>query len=107
MGSILSVLFLAIAILTMVTTMHRIAANEKVQIGTLKALGLRDRKILIHYISYGLMIGLVGTVLGIGLEYLVASIISPTGMMGTYLDMPIGVCICLLYSRDGSDACIS
>lgn len=45
MGSILPVLFLAIAVLTMVTTMHRIAANEKVQIGTLKALGFRDRRI--------------------------------------------------------------
>lgn len=38
MGSVLPVLFLAIAILTMVTTMHRIAVNEKLQIGTLKAL---------------------------------------------------------------------
>ena len=89
MGSILPVLFLAIAILTMVTTMHRISANEKVQIGTLKALGFRDPKILAHYTSYGLMIGLIGLVLGVGLGYLVASlIISPTGMMSTYLDMP-------------------
>ncbi len=89
MGSILPVLFLAIAILTMVTTMHRISANEKVQIGTLKALGFRDSKILLHYTSYGFVIGLVGLVLGIGLGYLVASlIISPTGMMSTYLDMP-------------------
>lgn len=60
MGSILPVLFLAIAVLTMVTTMHRISANEKVQIGTLKALGFRDRKILMHYTSYGFMIGIVG-----------------------------------------------
>ena len=89
MGSILPVLFLAIAVLTMVTTMHRISANEKVQIGTLKALGFRDRKILMHYTSYGLMIGLIGLILGVGLGYLVASlIISPTGMMSTYLDMP-------------------
>lgn len=29
MGSILPVMFLAIAILTMVTTMHRLAVNEK------------------------------------------------------------------------------
>lgn len=43
MGAVLPVLFLGIAVLTMVTTMHRIAANEKVQIGTLKALGFRDR----------------------------------------------------------------
>ena len=89
MGAILPVLFLAIAILTMVTTMHRIAANEKMQIGTLKALGFRDRKILRHYTSYGLFIGLTGTVLGIGLGYGIAAlIISPNGMMGTYLDMP-------------------
>ena len=89
MGSILPVLFLAIAILTMVTTMHRISANEKVQIGTLKALGFRDLKILIHYTSYGLLIGLIGMILGVVLGYLVASlIISPTGMMGTYIDMP-------------------
>ena len=89
MGSILPVLFLAIAILTMVTTMHRIAANEKVQIGTLKALGFRDRKILLHYTSYGLVIGIIGIGIGIGLGFLIASlIISPTGMMSTYLDMP-------------------
>ncbi len=89
MGSILPVLFLAIAILTMVTTMHRIAANEKVQIGTLKALGFRDRRILRHYTSYGLMIGLFGLIMGVALGYLVAALIfSPTGSMGTYLDMP-------------------
>ena len=89
MGSILPVLFLAIAVLTMVTTMHRIAANEKVQIGTLKALGFRDRKILLHYTSYGLMISLIGLALGVILGYLVAGlIISPTGMMSTYLDLP-------------------
>ncbi|MBQ8626622.1 MAG: ABC transporter permease [Agathobacter sp.] len=89
MGSILPVLFLAIAILTMVTTMHRIAANEKVQIGTLKALGFRDSRILRHYTSYGFMIGLVGTALGVSLGYGIAGlIISPTGMMSTYFDLP-------------------
>ena len=89
MGSILPVLFLAIGVLTMVTTMHRIAANEKVQIGTLKALGFRDSRILRHYTSYGFMIGLVGSLLGVALGYGVAALIfSPTGSMGTYLDMP-------------------
>lgn len=89
MGSILPVLFLAIAVLTMVTTMHRIAANEKVQIGTLKALGFRDRRILRHYTSYGLVIGLFGTVLGVVLGYGIAAlIISPNGMMSTYFDIP-------------------
>ena len=89
MASILPVLFLAIAILTMVTTMHRIAANEKTQIGTLKALGFRDRRILRHYTGYGLFIGLVGTALGVALGWGICEMImSENGMMGTYFDMP-------------------
>lgn len=89
MGSILPVLFLLIAVLTMVTTMHRLTAKEKTQIGTLKALGLCDRRILFHYTSYALMIGIVGSAIGIALGYGVAYyIMNPDGMMGTYFDMP-------------------
>ncbi len=89
MGSVLPVLFLAIAILTMVTTMHRIATKEKTQIGTLKALGFKNRRILRHYTSYGLFIGLFGAGLGIALGYGVCKLImSEDGMMGTYFDMP-------------------
>ena len=89
MGSILPVLFMAIAILTMVTTMHRIASNEKVQIGTLKALGFRDSRILRHYTSYGLALGVLGSIFAVVLGYLVAGIIvNEDGMMGTYLDTP-------------------
>ena len=89
MGSVLPVLFLAIAVLTMVTTMHRIATKEKTQIGTLKALGFKNRRILRHYTSYGLFIGIVGTAFGIALGYVVCKLImSEGGMMGTYFDMP-------------------
>lgn len=88
MGSILPVLFLLIAILTMTTTMHRIVVNEKTQIGTLKALGFRNRKILFHYTSFGLVIGIVGSVFGIALGYLIGwFVINPKGMMSTYVDM--------------------
>lgn len=89
MGSILPVLFLLIAVLTMVTTMHRIAAKEKLQIGTLKALGFKDRRILRHYTSYAFMIGIAGSVIGVALGYFVAyMIMNPDGTMGTYFDMP-------------------
>ena len=89
MGSILPVLFLAIAILTMVTTMHRITASEKTQIGTLKALGFRDKRILRHYTAYALIIGLMGSALGIGIGYWLGwFIMNPDGAMATYIDMP-------------------
>ncbi len=88
MGSILPVLFLAIAILTMVTTMHRLTASEKTQIGLLKSLGFTDRRILRHYSAYGLAIGVVGSVLGVGIGYLLAwYIMNPDGAMGTYVDL--------------------
>lgn len=114
MGSILPVLFLLISILTMITTMHRIAVNEKTQIGTLKALGFKNARIMRHYCTYSLMTGLLGTILGIGLGYFVAwFIMNPNGMMGTYLAMPewnlyipwwcwlVMVCVILLITLTG------
>ncbi len=89
MGAVLPVLFLLIAVLTMVTTMHRLTAKEKTQIGTIKALGFKNRRILRHYTSYAFMIGILGTAIGIGLGYSVAYfIMNPNGTMGTYFDMP-------------------
>ncbi len=89
MGSILPVLFILIAVLTMVTTMHRICAKEKTQIGTLKALGFKDGRIVRHYTSYALMTAAAGSIFGIILGCLIAwYIINPDGMMATYLDMP-------------------
>lgn len=89
MGSVLPVLFLLIAVLTMVTTMHRLTVKEKTQIGILKALGFKNRRILFHYTSYALMIGLIGSAIGIALGYGIAwSIMNPSGTMGTYMDMP-------------------
>ena len=89
MGSILPVLFLAIAMLTMVTTMHRMTASEKTQIGTLKALGFHSARITRHYAAYALIIGVLGTALGVGLGCLLGwFIMNPHSAMGTYIDMP-------------------
>lgn len=89
MGLILPVLFLAIGVLTMITTMHRITVNEKIQIGTLKALGFKNRRILAHYTSYGFFIGVLGSIFAVGLGYGIAAItVNPTTFQGTYFDLP-------------------
>lgn len=64
MGEIFPVLFLSVAILTIVTTMARLVNNQRTQIGILKAVGYKRRRILFHYVSYGLWLSLAGTVLG-------------------------------------------
>jgi len=89
MGSLLPVLFLAIAILTMITTMNRIAISEKTQIGTLKALGFRDKRILRHYTSYAAVIAITGAAFGMVFGYFFCKMVmSQDGMMGTYFVMP-------------------
>ena len=64
MGEIFPVAFLAIALLTILTTMTRIVEKQRTQIGTLKALGFKKRSITLHYIGYGFWISLAGGVLG-------------------------------------------
>ena len=66
---VFSGLFLFIAMLSVITTMTRVVKNQRTQIGTLKALGFSNAKILMHYIGYGFWISLVAAVVGLVLGY--------------------------------------
>ena len=66
---VFSGLFLFIAMLSVITTMTRVVKNQRVQIGTLKALGFSNRKILFHYIGYGLWITIFASIVGLILGY--------------------------------------
>ena len=89
MATLLPPIFLIIAFLTMMSTMNRIVVKEKIQIGTLKALGFKDKRILHHYTAYGFIVAVIGTILGIILGYGVGYMIdNPHGNMGAYMDMP-------------------
>ena len=57
-------LFLFIASLSVITTMNRFVKKQRMQIGALKALGMRNSKIYRHYISYGFFVSLVGVLIG-------------------------------------------
>ena len=45
--------------------MNRFVKKQRVQIGTLKALGFKNKKIVKHYVSYGFYISLIASVLGL------------------------------------------
>lgn len=64
MGFLFPVVFLLIAVLGIITTMTRMTANQRIQIGTLKALGFSKARITRHYVSYGFWISTFGAVTG-------------------------------------------
>lgn len=64
-ASVYPIAFLLIAVLTTLTTMTRLTAGQRVQIGTLKALGFKQGRIVGHYLSYGLITGFSGSFLGV------------------------------------------
>ena len=57
-------LFLFIAILSVITTMTRVVKKQRVQIGTLKALGFKNSKITAHYVGYGFWISTLAGIIG-------------------------------------------
>lgn len=64
MGAVFPVAFVLIAILAIITSMNRLVNNQRIQIGTLKALGFSKSKILLHYVNYGFWTSLIGSVIG-------------------------------------------
>ncbi|MBQ6443806.1 MAG: FtsX-like permease family protein [Methanosphaera sp.] len=65
LGSMFPVIFVVVALLTLITTMTRIVSHQRTQIGTLKALGFSNKSLIYHYISYGLYLTVAGSVLGL------------------------------------------
>ena len=65
MGDIFPVLFILITFLTLLTTMTRIVTHQRTQIGILKAVGFKDKTIVLHYILYGFLPVLSGSILGL------------------------------------------
>ena len=66
---VFSGIFLFIAMLSVITTMTRVVNNQRTQIGTLKALGFSNNKILLHYIGYGFWISIFACIVGLILGY--------------------------------------
>ncbi len=89
---IFSGLFLFIALLSVVTTMTRVIKKQKIQIGTLKALGFKKRKIVLHYVEYGFWVSLIAAVFGIILgRYFIGNVF--IGLEMSFFEIPNGTAI--------------
>ncbi|WP_407463138.1 ABC transporter permease [Methanobrevibacter sp.] len=58
-------IFVLVSLLTLVTTMSRVISAQRMQIGTFKAMGYSNKSIILHYLSYGFVLSLAGSILGL------------------------------------------
>ena len=85
MADIFPVVFILIAMLILLTTMTRIIAHQRTQIGILKASGFKNSSIILHYVSYGFWLVLVGSVLGLILGPMTLPELFYPSMSSTYI----------------------
>lgn len=64
MSEVFPVAFMLISLLSIITTMTRLIDKQRTEIGTMKALGVKKRKIVIHYLSYSFFPSLLGVMFG-------------------------------------------
>lgn len=76
-----------IAILSGMSTMNRFVRQQRVQIGTLKAFGFKNRKIYIHYIEFGFMTSLIAAILSFLVGYFTIGQFF-IDMEASYFEMP-------------------
>jgi putative ABC transport system permease protein len=63
-GIINPAIFLAVAVMVLNVLISRLTEQQRVVIGTLKALGYLDRQVFAHFMKFGLCVGFVGGVAG-------------------------------------------
>jgi len=64
MAKVMPVIFLSVAAMILYIMLKRMIELQRTQLGTLKAFGYTYREILFHYLSYALITGLTGGILG-------------------------------------------
>lgn len=65
MTVLFAIILILLSILTMETTMKRMIEIQRIQIGTLKAIGYQDWKIGLHFLFYGFWVSLIGGIAGL------------------------------------------
>ena len=86
MAEVFPLLFLIVGALATYILLTRIVQNQRSQIGLMRAVGYTRRQVLIHYLSFALVIGIVGAVAGTIAGYLLSEAV--TSLYVGFLGLP-------------------
>ena len=78
--------FLTVAAMVLNVLLTRLAEQQRTVVGTLKALGYSDRQVFAHFLKFGLSVGLTGALVGCGLGYVLAELL--TWMYTYFFEFP-------------------
>ncbi|WP_070000281.1 ABC transporter permease [Cellulosilyticum sp. I15G10I2] len=87
MATAITLLFLIVAAVIINVMLSRIVKNDRMSIGVMKALGYNNFSILAHYTKFSVMIGLVGSIIGILLSIPLADAF--TNLYILYMNIPM------------------
>ncbi|KNF08196.1 ABC-type transport system, involved in lipoprotein release, permease component [Gottschalkia purinilytica] len=81
------IIFLGAAAIIISAMLSRMIKNDRIPIGVLKALGYSNKSIMFHYIKISLIIGVIGSTIGIILGTILSSSIG--NLYATYFNIPV------------------
>lgn len=76
MAEVFPLLFLIVGALATYILLTRIVHNQRSQIGLMRAVGYSRRQVLVHYLSFALLIGIVGAAAGTLAGYLLSEVVT-------------------------------
>jgi putative ABC transport system permease protein len=69
-------IFLAVAAVVIMIMLSRLVKNQRTEVGTLMALGYTRFRLVLHYLSFSMVVGILGTAGGLMLGYYFAGLIA-------------------------------
>ncbi len=75
-GVVMPGIFLAVAALVLNVLLSRLVDQQRVVIGTLKALGYADWQVMVHFVKFALWVGLIGGLFGCVGGYAMAGLLT-------------------------------
>lgn len=64
MSKVIPLVLFIIEAIILFLTMSRIIDSQRNQVGIMKALGVKNRNIMLHYMGYPVLVGIIGSILG-------------------------------------------